>query len=119
MRIVQVVRSLEHGGLERMAVDLALALKARGHSVAIYAVYKHEPDLLGGAGHGGVRVVQFNKGAGFSFRTLGEMAMQLRRDQASVVHTHNELVHTYGTIAGRLAGVRCIVNTIHGTKSGV
>jgi glycosyltransferase involved in cell wall biosynthesis len=119
MRIVQVVRSLEHGGLERLAVDLAVAQKARGHSVAIYAVHKHEPDLLDEAERAGVQVVQFNKGTGFSFRTLREMAMRLRCDHASVVHTHNKLVHTYGTIAGRLAGVRCIVNTIHGTKSGV
>ena len=71
------------------------------------------------AEHAGIRVVQFNKATGFSIRTLWEMAIQLRRDRTSVVHTHNELVHTYGTLAGRLAGVRCIVNTIHGTKSGV
>jgi glycosyltransferase involved in cell wall biosynthesis len=44
------------------------------------------------------------------------MAMQLRRDRASVVHTHNELVHTYGAIAARLAGIPCVLNTIHGTK---
>jgi hypothetical protein len=47
---------------------------------------------------------------------LCEMAMHLRRDRASVVHTHNELVHTYGAIAARLAGIPCVLNTIHGTK---
>jgi glycosyltransferase involved in cell wall biosynthesis len=117
--IVQVVRSLECGGLERVAVDLAIAQKARGHRVVVYAVYKHVPALLHEAERAGIRVVQFNKETGFSMRTLCKMALQLRRDRASVVHTHNELVHTYGTIAGRLAGVPCIVSTIHGTKGGM
>ena len=84
----------------------------------IYCVYKHEPALVHEAERAGLRIVQFNKLTGFSVRTLWSMARQFRRDQALIVHTHNELVHTYGTIAGRLAGVPCIVNTIHGTKSG-
>jgi glycosyltransferase involved in cell wall biosynthesis len=117
--IVQVVRSLECGGLERLAVDLAVAQKERGHRVAVYVVYKHKPDLLEEAERAGIRVVQFNKTSGFSVRTLWEMAIHLRCDRASVVHTHSELVHTYGAIAGRLAGVPCIVNTIHGTKGTV
>jgi glycosyltransferase involved in cell wall biosynthesis len=119
MTIVHIVRTLECGGLERLAVDLAIAQKNRGHRVMIYCVYKHEPDLLDEAERAGVCVVQFNKGTGFSFRTLRKMAAQLRRDRASVVHTHNGLVHTYGTMAGRLAGVRCILNTAHGSNSGV
>jgi len=118
MNIVQVVRSLELGGLERVALDLAIAQKEAGNRVSIYSVYKHEPALLDEAERAGLCVVQFNKLTGFSVRTLWNMARQLRRDQASVVHTHNELVHTYGTIAGRLAGVPCVVNTIHGTKRG-
>jgi glycosyltransferase involved in cell wall biosynthesis len=118
MNIVQVVRSLELGGLERVALDLATAQKEAGNCVSIYSVYKHEPALIHEADRAGLRVIQFNKLTGFSIRTLWNMARQLRRDQASIVHTHNELVHTYGTIAGRLAGVPCIVNTIHGTKAG-
>ena len=118
MNIVQVVRSLELGGLERVALDLAIAQKETGNCVKIYSVYKHQPALAHEAERAGVRVVQFNKLTGFSVRTLRNMARQLRRDRVSIVHTHNELVHTYGTIAGRLAGVPCIVNTIHGTKGG-
>ena len=118
MNIVQVVRSLELGGLERVTLDLAIAQKEAGNRLSIYSVYKHEPALLDEAERAGLRVVQFNKLTGFSSSTVWSMTRQLRRDQASVVHTHNELVHTYGTIAGRLAGVPCIVSTIHGTKGG-
>ena len=116
MTIVQVVRSLEWGGLERLAVDLAVAQQDAGNRVVVYSVYKDEPALLHEAKRAGIRVVQFNKATGFSISTLRKIAIQLRRDRATVVHTHNELVHTYGAIAGRLAGVPCIVNTIHGTK---
>jgi glycosyltransferase involved in cell wall biosynthesis len=120
MTIVQVVRSLEWGGLERLALDLALAQQDGGNRVVVYSVYEqHEPALLHEAERAGIRVVQFNKMTGFSISTLRKIAIQLRRDRATVVHTHNELVHTYGTIAGRLAGVRCVVNTIHGTKNGM
>jgi len=118
MNIVQVVRSLELGGLERVALDLATAQKEAGNCVSIYSVYKHEPALIHEADRAGLRVIQFNKLTGFSIRTLWNMARQFRLDQASIVHTHNELVHTYGTIAGRLAGVPYVVNTIHGTKAG-
>jgi hypothetical protein len=102
MNIVQVVRSLELGGLERVALDLATAQKEAGNCVSIYSVYKHEPALIHEADRAGLRVIQFNKLTGFSIRTLWNMARQFRLDQASIVHTHNELVHTYGTIAGRL-----------------
>ncbi len=118
LTIVHIVRSLERGGLERMAVDLAAAQIAGGNSALIYSLYDREPALLPEAEAAGVRVVQFRKPDGFSFGTLREMAAQLRRDRAAVVHTHNELVHTYGTIAGRLAGAPCVVNTIHGTRRG-
>jgi glycosyltransferase involved in cell wall biosynthesis len=118
MNIVQLVRSLELGGLERVALDLAIAQKEAGNRVSIYSVYKHEPALVHEAERAGLHVVQFDKLTGFSIQTVWNMARQLRRDRVSIVHTHNELVHTYGTIAGRLSGVACIVNTIHGTKSG-
>jgi glycosyltransferase involved in cell wall biosynthesis len=118
MNIAQVVRSLELGGLERVTVDLATVQKKAGNSVAIYSVYKHDPSLVNAAKQAGLSVFQLNKMTGFSIRTLLEMVRQFRRDRVTVVHTQNELVHTYGTIAGRLAGVPCIINTIHGTKGG-
>ena len=118
MNIAQVVRSLELGGLERVTIDLATVQKKTGNSVTIYSVYKHDPFLANAAKQAGLSVFQLNKTTGFSIRTLLEMVRQFRRERVTVVHTHNELVHTYGTIAGRLAGVPCIVNTIHGTKGG-
>src|SRR5580693_1915557 len=99
MNIVHVVRSLELGGLERLAINLAVAQKEGGNPVVVYSVYKHKPALLQEAERAGLRVVQFNKVTGFSIRTLWEMARQLRRDCACVIHTHNQLVHTYGTVA--------------------
>ena len=53
MTIVHVVRSLEYGGLERLAIDLAAAQINRGNCAAIYCVYKHDPALTSRGGAGG------------------------------------------------------------------
>ena len=55
----------------------------------------------------------FEKPAGPHLSVVWRMAKQLRLDQPDVLHTHNHLVHHYGVMAGRLAGVRVIVNTRH------
>src|ERR1700736_5179386 len=118
MNIAQVVRSLELGGLGRVTVDLAAAQKKSGNRVTVYSVYKHDPPLVNASKQAGLNVLQLNKLTGFSIRTLAKMVRQFRRDRVTVVHTHNELVHAYGTIAGRIAGVPFIINTILGTKGG-
>ena len=38
----------------------------------------------------------------------------LRRERPDVLHTHNPKPGVYGRIVGRLAGVRVVVNTVHG-----
>jgi len=68
MRVVQVVESLAIGGLERMAVDLAISLKSRGHDCFIYCVCAAGP-LASIAAAAGVNVRNFGKEPGFSART--------------------------------------------------
>lgn len=113
MRIVQIVESLKVGGLEMTAVDLAIAHRKAGHFSAIYTVFAPGP-LAERAMADGVPVVPFHKTIGFSPRAIFAMAKHLRADGAQVVHTHNSGIHHYGVIAGKLAGIRVIVNTRHG-----
>jgi glycosyltransferase involved in cell wall biosynthesis len=112
MRIVQLVNNLDMGGLERLAVDLAYCQLAEGHQPTIYCL-THPGRIADEAAGRGVCVRSFGKPAGPHFTTVRQMAKQLRHDQPDVLHTHNHLVHHYGVLAARLAGVPVIVNTRH------
>ena len=113
MRIVQIVESLKVGGLEKIAIDLAVAHRQAGHFSAIYTVFEAGP-LAAGATAAGISVVPFHKRIGCSPRAILAMARRLREDGAQVVHTHNSGIHHYGVLAGKLAGAGAIVNTRHG-----
>jgi len=113
MRIVELVNNLEIGGAERLVVDLASALKLRGHEVRVACLRTGGP-LEVVLEEAGIEVCVLDKGPGPSLGVLRQLAAYLRRSQADVLHTHNPLVHHYGVVAGWLARVPVIVNTIHG-----
>lgn len=112
MKIVQLVNNLDMGGLERLAVDLAYCQLAAGHVPTVYCLV-HPGRIAAEAAGRGICVRSFEKPAGPHLSTAWRMAKQLRLDRPDVLHTHNHLVHHYGVIAGRLAGVPVIVNTRH------
>jgi glycosyltransferase involved in cell wall biosynthesis len=112
VRIVQLVEDLELGGLERLAVDLALAQKQAGHRVLVYCLF-HAGPLAASLEAAGIPVVPFRKSPGFSMSTVLAMAKQLRADRIDVIHGHNPGVHHYAALAARLAGVPACVNTRH------
>jgi glycosyltransferase involved in cell wall biosynthesis/ribosomal protein S18 acetylase RimI-like enzyme len=47
-------------------------------------------------------------------RAFGELVGILRRERFHVLHTHNPKPGILGRVAGRLTGVPCVVNTVHG-----
>jgi glycosyltransferase involved in cell wall biosynthesis/ribosomal protein S18 acetylase RimI-like enzyme len=47
-------------------------------------------------------------------RALAELVGILRRERFHILHTHNPKPGILGRVAGRLTGVPCIVNTVHG-----
>jgi len=47
-------------------------------------------------------------------RALAELARVLRREPFDIVHTHTPKAGVLGRVAARLAGVPCVVNTVHG-----
>lgn len=110
--VVQVVLSLDRGGLETMAVDLAVALQQRGVRPVMIAL--DEGGVLESRlNDAGIEYIVLNgrrfKDPGFH---LG-LASHLRRVRTRVVHTHSfgPLFHSLPGIA--LAGVRTVINTEH------
>lgn len=116
MRIVQLVANLDIGGLERQTIDLAQQQKLSGHDPRIYCLF-HEGSLAAEAASLGIPVTPFHKPPGFSWATLRQIVRQLRLDRPDIVHTHNAVVHHYGAAAAKIAGVRVVVNTQHGTDT--
>ena len=120
MRIVQLVEDLELGGLERLAVDLAVAQKQAGHRLLVYCLFGAGP-LASALEAAGIPVVPFQKAPGFSLSAVLAMAKRLRADRADVIHGHNPGVHHYAALSARAAGVPVCINTRHSvsTSTGV
>lgn len=116
MRIVQIVESLDLGGLERLAINLAIEQKRRGDDPRIYCVCRRG-NLAEDAEAAGIPVRCFNKPPGPHPIALLKIAFALMADRPDVVHTHNPNIHHYGAFAARLARVPVIVNTRHSPLS--
>jgi glycosyltransferase involved in cell wall biosynthesis len=113
MKIVQLLPSLDVGGMERLVIAMARQQKEEGHEPLIYCsvrpgVMARDVEALG------IPVIDFAKRPGFSLSLVCEIARRMRLDRPDVVHTHNALVHHYGVLAGKLARVPVVLNTRHG-----
>jgi glycosyltransferase involved in cell wall biosynthesis len=113
MKIVQLLPSLELGGMERLAVDLARQQKAEGHEPSIYCT-SHRGQLAPELQSADIPVHSFRKTRGFSLRLIHDLVYRLRIDRPDVLHAHNALVLHYAVAAARLARVPVVVNTRHG-----
>ena len=116
LSIVQIVDDLNAGGLERFAIDLAIAHKGAGHRSAIFCL-GGPGELAGEAEAAGVAVTAFHKARGVNPGVVWRLRGALQQARADVVHAHNPGVHHYAVVAARLAGVPVVVNTRHGVSS--
>lgn len=69
MKIVQVVNSLDIGGLERLTIDMARTQREQGHEAIVYCL-SHGGSMAQQAIEAGIPVVVFGKQTGLSPRTL-------------------------------------------------
>jgi glycosyltransferase involved in cell wall biosynthesis len=110
-----VVFSLDVGGQERVILDLARGLVARGHRTTVISLSE------GGTlreRFTGIPVETVASGKGFDPRTIARLASRLRALAPDVVHTHNRSPMIYGGPAAKLARVRRLVHTKHGRSNG-
>jgi glycosyltransferase involved in cell wall biosynthesis len=112
--IVHVLSSFGVGGQERVALDLAIGQRARGHDVSVISLAP-PPDgaMADEFAAAGVAVDRVPKRGGLDATLVPRLARALRRRRADVVHTHNPLPLIYGAPAARLVGAAAI-HTKHG-----
>lgn len=116
--IVHVLSSFGVGGQERVALDLAIGQKARGHDVvAISLAPAPDGAMADEFREHGITALRVPKRRGLDLTLVPRLARALRRHRADVVHTHNPLPLIYGAPAARLAGAAAI-HTKHGLNPG-
>ncbi|HLL25660.1 MAG TPA: glycosyltransferase [Kofleriaceae bacterium] len=118
MSIVHVLSSYGVGGQERVALDLAIGQRARGHRVSVISLAP-APDgaMAEEFAVAGIEVTRVPKRGGLDPTLVPRLARELHRRKADVVHTHNPLPLIYGAPAARLVGARAI-HTKHGVNPG-
>ncbi len=116
--IVHVLSSFGVGGQERVALDLAIGQRARGHAVSVLSLAP-PPDgpMAEEFARAGVAVGCVPKRPGLDPTLVPRLFVELRRRGADVVHTHNPQPLIYGAPAARLAGAAAI-HTKHGVNPG-
>ena len=93
-RILQLVQTLQIGGLEKMVVSLAIELgRDPGAQVQILAYDQPDlpqSDLLSDFAHANnVKLTELRKSPGFSYYTLISLIRLILIERINVVHTHN------------------------------
>jgi len=116
--IVHVLSSYGVGGQERVALDLAIGQKARGHRVGVISLAP-APDgaMASEFADAGIEVGRVEKRGGLDPSLVPRLAVALRKRSAEIVHTHNPLPLIYGAPAARLIGAAAI-HTKHGVNPG-
>jgi glycosyltransferase involved in cell wall biosynthesis len=118
LSIVHVLSSYGVGGQERVALDLAIGQKQRGHEVSVLSLAT-EPDgaMAAEFTQAGISVGRVPKYGGLDPTLVPRLARELHRRKIDVVHTHNPLPLIYGAPAARLVGAAAI-HTKHGVNPG-
>ena len=114
MKIMQVVLSLECGGLEKLVIGLSSELNKKGFKASILCLDKRG-ELAKEAESKGIKVLSMGKKPGFDFLLPFRLANVLRKEKIDFVHTHNFGPLIYGGLAARMAGIHAI-NTRHGRE---
>ncbi|OGX08660.1 MAG: hypothetical protein A2Z88_10315 [Omnitrophica WOR_2 bacterium GWA2_47_8] len=112
MKIMQVVLSLDCGGLEQLVVELTQKLKSQQIDSVIICLEK-KGQLAEKLRNQGIEIIEFGKKPGVDLGLFWGLARLMREQKVDLVHTHNFGPLIYGSIAARLAGVNSI-NTRHG-----
>ncbi|MDB4997348.1 MAG: hypothetical protein JWM74_4780 [Myxococcaceae bacterium] len=115
MRILHVVQSLGMGGQERLILNLARALKKRGHEVAVASLTPGgdlRPEIAPE-----FQVYDVTRKSGFDAMVIGRMARTISTFGADAVHTHNPSPMFYAVPAARALMVKRIVHTKHGANN--
>lgn len=118
MKILQVITSLRIGGAEKLVVDMAPILKAKGHDIDVFVFDGVNTPFLQQLEENDIRVIRYNKGAS-PYRLRNIFSLLKLMTQYDLVHTHNTACQYYAAVARTLCNCRKtkFVTTEHNTNN--
>ena len=111
MNIIHVIESLEFGGAEKVAIQLATGCAAL-HNVAICTTKR--VGELSQSVDGNIKLIHLAGKEGNDPAVIKQLTRVFREHDADLVHIHNWGVYVEAVIAAKLARVKTVVMTIHG-----
>lgn len=108
-----MIPTLDMGGAENMAVNLALALKAKGNEIAVCTYNESFTPLAQKLRAEGIVMKDLQKKPGIDFKCLKNMRRILKEFKPDVIHTHTHVL-MYAYLA---AGSIPVVHTLHSIAS--
>ncbi|MGZ3685126.1 MAG: glycosyltransferase family 4 protein [Bdellovibrionota bacterium] len=113
-KVLHLTLYLDIGGLERMVWILCRGQKAAGWIPQVVVYEKGTADLLPHFQRDQIPVTFFPKGKGFSFRLPFRILRHLKKNEISLIHTHDLGALIYGSLVRILSlGKIRIVHTQH------
>lgn len=113
MHILQLVHSMDAGGLERVVQQLAIGLQKAGHKTSL-ACLDHTGVMADGCRFDTVWTGHIKRGAlPVDLSCLWRLRKFVRSQEIDIIHSHNPQPLIYGTLIHLLTGVPA-VHTVHG-----
>jgi len=114
IRILQIVLSLEVGGLEKVVLDL-VNHATEGFEFVICCL-DTQGVLVSKILRPNTKVVVLGRRSGLDFKLPFRIASVARQESIQLIHTHNAAAHLYGSIGGKLSRLP-VLHTEHGKQS--
>ena len=113
IKLLHFIQGLEIGGLEIMVVSLLERIDRSQYRPSI-CCYDSLGSLSQGLSEKGIGVHLLKRRPGIDYLYPFKLARYLRKSKIDILHLHNPTALFYGTLAGKIAGIPCIIYTEHG-----
>lgn len=113
LRVMQLILGLQVGGLETMVVRLCQGLDRSRFQPLVCCMDELGP-LAQTLEQSGIQVHLLQRQPGTDWGYARRLAALLKQQRVDVLHLHNPTAWFYGSLGGRLAGIKPIIYTEHG-----
>ena len=113
IRLMHIIYSLDTGGLEKLILELVKRVDSDIFRSSVCCL-TDKGTLSAELESLGVDTFYMHKEGGVGYSIPFKIARVLKKEKIDIVHTHDSSANLYGSLAGKLAGTRMIINTEHG-----